>query len=81
MTRKVSAVYTHLLQSPVARLGTTAVSSAMETTAGVYTREKRVIKRSILGLRAAAFSTLSKMRWTMLSASTWVTRSLIAPSV
>ena len=40
-----------------------------------------MIKRSIFGLRAAAFSTLSRMRCTMLSASMWVTRSLIAPSV
>ena len=38
---------------------------ANATTIGVYTREKRVMNRSIFGLDAAAFSTASKMRITM----------------
>ena len=81
ITRKVSAVYTHFCQSPVSREGITATATAAATTKGVYTRAKRVIKRSMVGLEAAAFSTLSRILVTMDSASTFSTRILSIPLV
>ena len=38
-----------------------ATANARATTIGVYTRAKRVMKRSILGLEDAAFSTASRI--------------------
>lgn len=59
ITRKVKAVYIQCDQFLVTKEGMIAVARARSTTNGVYTREKRVIKRSIFGLLAAAFSTES----------------------
>ena len=60
--------------------GTTATIIANTTTIGVYTREKRVIKRSIFGFDAAAFSTASRIRITMESFNSCVTSKTMRPS-
>ena len=58
-----------------------AVRAATATTIGVYTRAKRVMKRSIFGLLAAAFSTDCKIRETIDSESGLSTRILITPEI
>ena len=81
ITRKVKAVYIQCVQFPVTKEGMIAVARARSTTNGVYTREKRVIKRSIFGLLAAAFSTESMILVTIDSSSTFSTLILITPEV
>ena len=81
ITRNVSAVYTQCVQLPVMIEGMIAVANAINTTNGVYTREKRVIKRSIFGLLAAAFSTESMILVTIDSSNTFSTLILITPEV
>ena len=56
-----------------------ATANAKATTIGVYTRAKRVIKRSILGLEDAAFSTASRIFVTIDSSRTLSTRIVMRP--
>ena len=72
----------HLSQSAPKRSGgRTATAIATKTTIGVYTREKRVMKRSIFGLLATAFSTESRIRVTMDSARTFSTWMRMVPVI
>ena len=56
-----------------------ATTKERATTIGVYTRAKRVMKRSILGLEDAAFSTASRILVTMDSSRTLSTRIVMRP--
>ena len=68
MTRKLSAGVIHAAKSkPLKRGGTSATSTAMSTTTGVYQREKRVMNFSGFAFCAAEFSTSSKIFATALS--------------
>ena len=68
-TRKISARRSQSLQAPCpSRGGSSASSSALATTSGVYQRAKRVMKFSTRAFFSAEFSTSSRMRATVLSA-------------
>ena len=65
-TRKFKARVNHIFQVPKPSTGgSTASTTAATTTAGVYTRAKRVMNCSLLAFLAEEFSTRSRMRATV----------------